>query len=220
MRRTVMFVNSCHLRLTAPLCCRRSFDAPHLVITLRQLLHFFSTESRLEHLSFTLFVALNTDVNVFLFELNTFFARLAPTIKSLHIRCNSGGNPRHNDIANHIFSLIPTLPYLTSLGIGGDVPLGNSFQSRIEDGIAPILAPLPLVDLHFFLSIRPLFHIDDDQPDDLETLLTGRQGGDPTFAKLQRLTIDYSDEKRVYIPIHLAVVCRKRGIELNLCKAV
>lgn len=198
--------------------CRSDFNAPHLMITPQQLLQFFTPSSRLERLSFTLGIHHASALDFCLQDLDAFFAQLAPTVRHLDIRFVANHHPHSVEISDRIIELLKSLPHLKSLGIGGDIPLGEfSGVSHLEGGVISTIASLPLTELRLFISRSPPFSYGIGRNIDTILMEDTEEGG-LHFAELRKLMIEYKDEEEDCLPLSSAIVCRDRGIELTFCK--
>lgn len=151
-------------------------------------------------------------------EITTFFALLAPTLEHLHLRYKGYDSLHELSISEHICGLIPTFPRLTSLGVGGGIALKNELSSR-HQGSRTRLASLPLTDLCLFRSDYIFFDQLKGIDSDFVSLLRGRGANSMgSFAKLERLLIEYDNALLPNIPVTLVETCSERGIELSLCK--
>lgn len=170
----------------------------------------------LQRLDFTLGIGSDGIFSEISTDLTTLFSRLVPTLQHLNLRLKSYLSASTLDISNPIIKLIPTLINLKSLGIGGDIALS---RDRIHPGHeAPflILASLSVTDLHLFVCT--LFDFEGDFLTVLKR--TEEHANGVGFAKLKRLTVDYSDATIEFMPVESVEICEKRGVELSLCKAV
>lgn len=194
----------------------RQFIAPHLLLSPEQLVSLASSEgATITHLEVTLYVSvIDVELSDVKSQLDKLFKALSPT-RHLHLRLVFEGLTGQSQISDHIYRCINTLPHLTSLGIGGDISLGQDQHDGRRAVCEHQLAHLPLIELQLLLSEYPPFVIHHSG----DTILSYLGENDPeSFKDLRKLTVEYGDEVNDCIPVGLPQVCRKSGIELTLRK--
>lgn len=170
----------------------------------------------IERLEITLYVAKEDDYDELVVKITELFARLAPTLRHLHLRLRTNARNDSLGLSDLIYTLIPTLPHLTSLGIGGDIALGEDDSHQFMS-FASVLCHLPLTNLHLFISCCPPFSRWNRSNGLIEELEKTDEEG-KGFAKLRRVVLEYRNEVVEHLPVRLPRVCWERGIELCLRK--
>lgn len=193
--------------------------APQLLATPQYLLAVLHQSSVIRTLAITIPTLWRETESTAIGGFTTLFARLAPTLRHLDLRLHLFHFTDTLDVSDHIVSLIARLPHLNSLALGGDIALGVHGLPGVPN-IATSLAHLPIEHLHLRLSVESPFEQGVVCSDDLLGVLSRTelytQG--VGFAKLRTLRFDYENVYDFWPPISFKKVCRRRGIQLKLCK--